>query len=72
MLQAEVIHKLDLIAFEGWEYHKLPLENWEDCWSNPVGGNLESLATTSPVTSKQPRVNPVQLNEGYNLLSLTE
>ncbi len=26
MLQADLIHKLNLIAYEGWEYHKLPQE----------------------------------------------
>jgi hypothetical protein len=26
MLQPDLVHKLNLIAYEGWEYHKLPLE----------------------------------------------
>ena len=63
MLQAELIHKLDVIAFEGWEYHKLPLENLEDCWSNPVGGNSEPAASTFSTGSKQPEMKLVQLNE---------
>ena len=69
MLQAELIHKLDMIAFEGWEYHKLPSENLEDCWSNQARGTPEPLAATFPVRSNQPEVNPIPLNKGHHLLN---
>jgi hypothetical protein len=61
MLQAELIHKLDMIAFEGWEYHKLPSEDLEDYWSNPVRETPEPLAATFPVSSNQPEMSPVPL-----------
>ncbi len=32
MLKLDVIHKLDLIAYEGWEYHKLPPEKLDLFW----------------------------------------
>lgn len=72
MLQADLIHGLDMIAFEGWEYHKLPLESLEGCESNPVGGNLESGTTTLPGRTKQLELMPMQLNEGYDLLGSAE
>jgi hypothetical protein len=34
MLQPELIHNLNMIAYEGWEYHKLPLENLDNSGSS--------------------------------------
>lgn len=69
MLQAELIHKLDMIAFEGWEYHKLPSENLVDYWSIELRGNSEPLTPPLPITSNNPRMNPVQQSKGHHLLN---
>jgi hypothetical protein len=37
MLQPDLIHKLNLIADEGWEYHKLPLEKLDYVGNGPPG-----------------------------------
>lgn len=72
MLQTEVIHNLDIIAFEGWEYHKLPLENLEGYSSNSAGGRSEPRTAKVPGKNKLPETNPVRLNKGYDLLSPAE
>lgn len=72
MLHTELIHKLDMIAFEGWEYHKLPSENLADYWSTELRGNSEPLAATLPVTNKHRGVNPVQPNKGHHPLNPVE
>lgn len=72
MLQTDVIHKLDLIAFEGWEYHKLPLENLENYESTSVGGNLDPQIAIFPGRNKQLEAIPIPGNEGYDLLSSAE
>lgn len=72
MLPADLIHKLDIIAFEGWEYHKLPLENLEGCERGSVGGNSEPQTATRLGRNIRLEMMPMQLNEGYGLLSPAE
>jgi hypothetical protein len=56
MLPLDLIHNLDTIAFEGWEYHKLPLEEPRPLISNQGNWNLPpkavSVASLKPMRDK--------------------
>lgn len=72
MLHAELFNNLDMIAFEGWEYHKLPSENLEDCWSSPIRETSKPLVATFPDRSNYPGLNPAQPDKGRHLLNPIE
>jgi hypothetical protein len=61
MLSPDLISKLNLIAFEGWEYHKLPLEDSEYCGNSRAE---EKLSLSSPYRH---RARPDCLGKKLNL-----
>jgi hypothetical protein len=62
-----------MIAFEGWEYHKLPSENLEDYRSSQVKNNSRPLTATFPGKTNQPEMKPIQRNKkGDHLLDPAE
>ncbi|MBI1878359.1 MAG: hypothetical protein HYR94_09060 [Chloroflexi bacterium] len=47
MLQPDVIRQLDLIAYEGWEYHKLALETLDLLGSSQANWDTKVIAGAS-------------------------
>lgn len=59
MLPQDLIHNLDTIAFEGWEYHKLPLEEPRPLTGHQASGSFSpkavSAASFKPTPHKSAR-----------------
>lgn len=67
MVPPELIKNLNLIAIEGWEYHKLPLETL-----NYTGDGVGSWTETAGASkSTRPRYKKMLLPAGASLTGQT-
>jgi hypothetical protein len=67
MLPLDLIHNLDTIAFEGWEYHKLPLEELLPVKNNQ--GNWDLPPKTGSVVSPFRSINGKSVRAQQNSVS---